>query len=277
MANNDSGIFRSAVGGFNKKDVLEYIDRATGEWNDERLLMQRKIDEGERAVSALSAVQAELAAAQTGLTDTQAELTAAQTELAALREQYAAAESEIASLRPLADEVILLRQQVSDQAEQLTAAAEKEAALTSALAAAREKADSATQEMVAAEERLNARAQEVQGLQEKLDAADTTLRQYEDVLGQSGDMQQKLDGIVRPFMENANRRASETLDGTQATVDSLLAKLGELKESVTAQQQALRQEKEENDTRLTDLLGEWLGKAQEAAQNAADRAARFFR
>ena len=208
MANKDSGIFRSAVGGFNKKDVLEYIDRATGEWNDERLLMQQKIDEGERAVSALPAVQQELAA---------------------LREQYAAAESELAALRPLADEIALLKQQVSDQTERLTASAEREAALTSELAAAREKADSATQEMIAAEERLDTRAQEVQGLQEKLDAADATLRQYEGVLGESGDMRQKLDGIVRPFMEGANRRATETLDGTQATIDSLLAKLGELK------------------------------------------------
>ena len=65
MAQN--GLFRSAMGGFNKQDVLQYIDEITAAWDAERKQLAATADEAVAARDALQIVadeaQAQAAAA----------------------------------------------------------------------------------------------------------------------------------------------------------------------------------------------------------------------
>ena len=88
------GIFRSAIGGFNKKDVLGYIDQITGEWDAERQeLTQTAAKAQEEAAMQASVAEAQaatVAAMQTQLEqlqETLAEVTATAQAVPALREQ----------------------------------------------------------------------------------------------------------------------------------------------------------------------------------------------
>lgn len=75
----EKGVFRSALGGFNKQDVLQYIDQITGEWDEERQdLLNQAVAEREQAQQQ-GAAAAEAAAA---LAEAQQQLEALRGELA---------------------------------------------------------------------------------------------------------------------------------------------------------------------------------------------------
>lgn len=256
----EKGMFRSAIGGFNKIDVLNYIDELTGNWNEERVQLEQQAQADREAAEAATAKAAELQAAHEAMT----------AELEALEE-------ELETARPLAEQVQALEAQIAQMREELSEALAQNSQLNQKLAQSEEKSQSARAEMMAAEDRLATREQELTQRNERLAALEAVVTRYEAVLGRCDGMKEHIDGIVRPFTENAHRRAEETLDNTYALVSALLVQLGELQEGIDNQKRALRQEKIESDTRLNSVLNNWFNKAKELAGTAADRATHFFR
>jgi chromosome segregation ATPase len=256
----EKGMFRSALGGFNKTDVLNYIDTLTGGWNEERVqLEQQAIADREKA---------EIAAAKAEELQTAHEAMAS--ELQAMQE-------ELEQVRPLAQQVEQLNEALAQMRAELSEALAQNSQLSNKLAQCEEKSQSARAEMMAAEDRLNTREQELTQRNERLASLESVVAQYEAALGRCDGMKEHIDGIVRPFTESAAHRAEQTLDNTYALVAALLAQLGELQEGIDKQKRALRQEKLESDAKLTGVLGNWFNKAKELAGTAADRATHFFR
>ena len=95
-------------------------------------------------------------------------------------------------------------------------------------------------------------------LNEQVATMQQTISRYEKVLGNADTAHQRADSIVRPFIEQANRQADETLDSVQAVLAGVLAQLGELQGSVDQRRQALRRCKADSDSRLSSAFGDWL-------------------
>lgn len=256
----EKGMFRSAIGGFNKADVLNYIDELTGSWNEERVQLEQQAIADREAAETAAAKAEELQAAHE-----------------AMCAELEAAEEELETVRPLAAQVQALEEQLAQMRTQLDEALAQNSQLTNKLAQSEEKTQSARAEMMAAEDRLSTREQELTQRNERLASLEAVVTRYEAVLGRCDGMKEHIDGIVRPFTESANRRAEETLDNTYALVAALLVQLGELQEGIDAQKRALRQEKTESDVKLSNVLNNWFNKAKELAGTTVDRATHFFR
>lgn len=250
----EKGIFRSAIGGFNKNDVLTYIDELTGGWNEERVQLT------EAAETARQEAQQATAAANEATERAQAAVAEAEERLAAMAQKL--------------EEVT---QQLAEMTAQRDVAVTEKAALAEELQQEQEKTRTATAEMMAAEERLQTREQEIASLGKTLDEQQEQMARYAAVLGQSDGVQGHVDGIVRPFLEDANRRASDTLQSMHTLLDAMLTQMGELKTDVETQQATLQQRKAESDARLADTLDTWMDKARQLAQDTAGRVTRFFR
>lgn len=249
----EKGMFRSAIGGFNKADVLNYIDELTGSWNEERVqLEQQAIADREKAEAATAKAE-ELQAAHDAMSN------------------------KLEEIRPLAEQAEDLAKQVAQMRAELNEAIAQNGQLTHKLAQCEEKSQSARAEIMAAEERLTIREQELTRRNERLASLEAVVAQYEAALGRCDGMKEHLDNIIRPFTDSASRRAEETLDNTYALIAALLAQLGELQEGIDTQKRALRQEKLESDAKLSNMLGNWFNKAKELAGTTADRATHFFR
>lgn len=246
-------MFRSALGGFNKADVLNYIDELTGAWNEERVQLEQQVIADREKAETAAAKAEELQAA------------------------HEAMSAELEEIRPVAEKAKELAEQVAQMRAELDEALAQNGQLTQKLAQCEEKCQSARAEMMAAEDRLSTREQELSQRNERLASLEAVVAQYESALGRCDGMKEHLDGILRPFTENAARRAEETLDNTYAIIASLLAQLGELQEGIDKQKRTLRQDKLESDAKLSGVLGNWFNKAKELAGTAADRATHFFR
>ncbi len=259
------GIFRSALGGFHKQDVLNYIDEITAGWDRERQEL-----EGAAAADRELAQQQQEEAAQAVAAKDEAvqQLADAQTENEALKARLAALEEELASLQGLPVQVSALTEEVQETAARLDGTLTENARLHEALDRETERADTATKEMMAAEERLQARESE-------LEKAKAMLEQYKALLGQAGTASRHIDGIVRPYMQDTSRRADEALENIEAALNALLGQMGKLHSDVEATRQTLRSQQSDSSNRLAAALEDWQQKVSEAATEAADT--HFFR
>ena len=228
----EKGMFRSALRGFNKNDVLTYIDSITAAWDEERQALLASAEEAQaRADAGLQQVED------------------AKAQVEQMQQQQTALQEEIEQLRSLTEEVEALRQQQQNVIEEKKAAEER---------------------LHAKEEELNARNQQLHELEERLTAC-------ESVLGRAGAIEQHMDSIVRPFIEQANRQADDTLNDMGAVLSALLSQLHELQDSVDKKRRTLQQQKAEQDNRLACVLSDWLTKAKENAEQTASLVTRFFR
>ena len=146
--------------------------------------------------------------------------------------------------------------------QEVTTAAEAAAARCRTLeqesAHAREQQQSATAEMMAAEERLSARTTQLTACEKKLADAMTRIARYEAVLGQADDMEEHLDGLVRPYLETTTNAADRTLEDTRAALEDMRLRLQQLTDELTRRQNALCNAKADTDARLQALLTTWL-------------------
>ena len=259
------GIFRSALGGFNKQDVLNYIDEITAGWDRER----QELEGAAAADRELARQQQEQAAqAVNAKDDALQQLADAQAENDALKAQLAALEKELAPLRGMPVQVSALTEEMQETAARLDGALTENARLHEALDRETERADTATKEMMAAEERLQTREKD-------LEKANTQLEQYQALLGQAGNVSRHIDGIVRPYMQETGRRTDEALENIEATLTGLLNQVSKLHSDVEATRQTLRSQQTESSNRLATALEDWQQKANDAATEAADT--HFFR
>jgi len=263
----ESGLFRSAMRGFNKQDVLQYIDEITGAWDNERHGLEQQKNE---AVQAQEAMQAQMEQAQTdkeqaieAANEASQKAQVAATQLAEVQQELYDITADLAECRSDKDEI----------AAQLEEANRRIALLEAQLTAVTNERDDAiatvadTKAQLAAldtvEEQLNDYRQQNQRQSDQIDAMQQAIARYEQVLGSAETAHEHVDGIVRPFIEQANKQADETLDSVQAVLAGLLAQLGELQGNVEQRRQALHRCKADSDSRLSAAFGDWLGQAQD--------------
>ena len=91
---------------------------------------------------------------------------------------------------------------------------------------------------------------------------------YERVVGDTDTVHEKVSGIVRPYIDQTGRQADETLSGVQATLDALLAQLGDLQNQIDQGRRNLQYQKADNDSRLAAALDEWVSSAQDISGNS---------
>ena len=270
------GVFRSALGGFHKQDVLNYIDGITAEWNEERVqlteqaeadreLAQQKTQEATEATAALEAAQAAA--------------TAAEEENKALAARLEELEAELIDLRRLPEEVRQLTEQLQEVTAQRDVAAAEKAKLTEQLHMETARANTATHEMMAAEERLEQKESELTARNSRISDLERSAAHYREVLGDAEDAGQRVGDIARPYIRQAGQKAGETLQTMQATLDSLLAQLGELQGTITQQQADLQVAMEDADSRMTQAVNAWTGSVKTTADQPAvtDGTVDFFR
>ncbi len=273
----ESGMFRNAMRGFNKQDVLQYIDEITGGWESERQKLDQQKTQAEEAQAAAQAqmeqaqADKDQAIAAAAEANQQAQVTA--TQLAEVQQELYDITADLSECRADKDEI----------AAQLEEANRRIALLEAQLAAVTNERDDAiatvadTKEQLAAlgdvEQRLTDCRQQNQRQSDQIDAMQQAIARYEKVLGSAETAHEHIDGIVRPFIEQANKQADETLDSVQAVLAGLLAQLGELQGNVEQRRQALHRCKTDSDSRLSAAFGDWLGQAHDVSASSGQ----FFR
>ncbi|MBQ9859611.1 MAG: hypothetical protein IJO76_02910 [Clostridia bacterium] len=270
----ENGIFRSALSGFNKQDVLDYIDRITAEWDAERQQLTARAEEADGRVAAAEQAAAEANAAAE---EAQKAAAAAKEQLAEVEEQLRHATGELDTKNV----TIQSMEELLQEKDSRLIAAEQE---VSALTAQRDEAISAVAEareqvanMEATARRLHETQEQLTKQSARLSALQQEIARYEAVLGSAETAQHHVDNIVRPFIEQANRQADETLDSVQAVLAGVLAQLGELQGNVDQRRQALQRCKSDSDSRLSAAFGDWMAQARQAAATKPVTDRHFFR
>lgn len=259
------GIFRSAIGGFHKGDVLAYIDRITAGWEEERQQLNQQLTQAQQQA------QEQTAAAES------ARQTAAQqaAELEALSRRSAEQAAELEALRPLQEQLEAAQDALRQTAEAQQAAQERCRVLETEVAQAKDQQQGATAEMMAAEERLNARTGELAACEQRLEGALNRIARYEAVLGQADRMESHMDGLVRPYLDKVSSSADRALSDTRAAVADIMSRLEQLADELTRRQNALCSAKADTDARLAETLSTWLQAAEESGGTPPDE--HFFR
>ena len=263
MAQN--GMFRKSFKGFNKQDVLQYIDEITAAWDAERKALAATADE---AVAARDAMQ--VAADE------------AQAQAAAAIEQQQVAETQLAEaqqkLYDTTADLTVAATTIEEMATQLEEAQRRMAQLEQELAATADERDSAIASLADAKAQLAANAGIAQQLEdnrrqasqqsEQIATMRQTISRYESVVGDADTVSEKVSGIVRPYIQKTATDADAALDNAQATIDTLLAQLDNLQSSLDASRAALKQSTADSDARVTDALDDWLTSAQNISGNS---------
>lgn len=274
------GVFRSALGGFHKQDVLNYIDGITAEWNEERqqLAQQAEADrtlaqqEQENACREQEKAQQEQRKAQ----EATAALEAAQAENAALTAHLEELETELAALRRLPEEVRQLTEHLQEVTAQLDVVLAEKAKLTEQLHMETDRANTATNEMMAAEARLQQKDKELGEKNEQLASANCTLDHYRSILGNAADAGQRVGNIARPYVQQAGQQAEGVLTDVENALSTMLLQLSELQSIVDEKKATLQTSIIETDSRLTNEVEAWIHTANEAARPSDDNVD-FFR
>lgn len=258
MAQN--GIFRTAMRGFNKQDVLQYIDEITAAWNGERTQLEQQAAAATAAAEELRAAAEQAGTRAAGAIE-QAQV--AETQLAEVQQQLYHATADLAerdrTLEELSAQLQELRGQIEALERSVTAVTAERDEAIAAVADAREQLAG----QASTEQQLEESRRQVQRQDDQIETLQKAVARYEKVLGSAETAHQRVDGIVRPFIEQANKQADETLDSVQAVLAGVLAQLGELQGSVEQRRQALHRCRRDSDSRLSAAFGDWLGQARD--------------
>lgn len=253
MAQN--GMFRNAMGGFNKQDVLQYIDGITAEWNVERETLNQQLADATNAIAAMqeqmNALAQRAAELEQRALEAEQKVQISDTQLAEVQQQLydttadlAAAQSYNEQIKTALDEaqgrIAQLEQAVIDLTEQRDEA-------IAAVADAKAQVGTVSE----LEEKLRRKDEQIEGMQQ-------AIARYEKVLGKAEEAEQRVDGIVRPLIDQANKQADDTLDKVQAALAALLTQLGEVQGNVEQRRLILQRCKEDSDSRLTAAFGDLM-------------------
>ena len=268
MAQN--GMFRNAFRGFNKQDVLQYIDEITAAWDEERKALEQQVTD---AVAAQEAMQAAADEAQAMAASAVEMQQAAQVQLAETQQQLAATAEDLSVAATTIEEMATQLEEAQRRILQLeqelaTTAAERDNAIASLADAKEQVADAqvARQQLDDCRRQLNRQDEQMAQMRQ-------TIQRYEAVLGNADTAAQKIDGVVRPFIDNASHQAANTMDDLQTAVSGIMNQLSDLMHNIEYRRQELQHSKADSDARLSAVLDEWLT----AAQGSDGQGSGFFR
>ena len=260
----ENGMFRRTFRGFHKQDVLQYIDTITAAWDEERKSLEATAEEAAAAKEALQATADEaLAQAATAAEQQQA----AEAQLAEVQQQLYETTADLAiaatTIEEMATQVEEAQRRLAQLERELTATASERDTAIASLADAKAQLAANT----ATTQQLEESRRQVGRQTEQIADMRRTIDRYEAVVGDADTVHQKVEGIVRPYIDQTGRQADQALDTVQASLDALLAQLSEVQAGIDRSRNALRQSKADNDTRLTNALDEWLAAAHDAGGN----------
>ncbi len=242
----DKGIFRSSLGGFNKQDVLNYIDSITAAWNEERLALEEKVQAATDELDTLRAQAAEsteardiaLQEAEDNRMLLQDLQEASQRQEAVYRETVENMEKELAHLRHLPE-------QINSQKEQIAALTAANEELNGRAAAESERAATATREMMAAEERLQAKEQECLALRTEKEATAASLADTTRQLRTAEEGRRLACDAARPHIDAAYRRTDDTMTDLNAALEDLMGRLAQVQGDIISKQAALEADRQQ--------------------------------
>lgn len=288
MADNNG--FRSALSGFNKRDVLEYIDRITASWEEERREKELQLEDSEKRIEqqeqATAQAQQETQAALEQVQQLQAQLAEVHTAMARLQEQLTFANKKVEActgkIKTLEDANESTSNQLDVYREQLEEATKRADSLQKTaeqLTGERDQAIAAAADArTTQEEETAARLQDLEQQLQQKEAYAASLQQENVRLQAQAQQvpfsQSDVDKLVCPLIEDCNRQTEETLNSLQDTLSSVLTQLGQMQHTVEQRRQAMHKDTAEAQNRLHTTFG-----ADDTAQphTAADPAAHFFR
>ena len=257
MAQN--GMFRNALSGFNKQDVLQYIDEITAAWDEERKALEQTAKDAVAAQEALQAAAEE-----------------AQAQAAAAVEQQQVAETQLAEaqqkLFDTTADLSVAATTIEEMATQLEEAQRRLAQLQQELAATADERDAAIAALADAKEQLadadtlrrqledNRRVTAVQN--EQMAAMRQTIQRYESVLGGVDALQEQIGGQIRPCIRQTAAAADTALENTQNFLTNMICQLDEIKSHLNGMRGDLQDSAADSDARLSAILDRWLAAAQ---------------
>ena len=258
MAQN--GMFRNAFRGFNKQDVLQYIDEITAAWDEERKALEKRAEDAETAQAAAEAAAAEAAT----------QVVAAQAQQQAVEAQLAEAQERLVNTTA---DLSVAATTIEEMATQLEEAQRRTAQLERELAATTDERDAAIASLADAKDQL-ADAQIAQrqleesrrlvsSQTEQITTMSRSIQRYESLLGDADTVAQRMDGIVRPHVDEAYRQSLASLDNAQRQIRQILTQLTELAGEVEDKSQTLARSKQDCEARLSAALDAWLAAAQD--------------
>ena len=285
----ESGIFRTSIGGFNKTDVLRYIDDLQMQAQDSLKALQEQLDQAE-----MRAKQAEEQAEQAVRRQTELE-TSFQQENTRLRLQaeensrkLTSAAQQASALESLRQENQELRKQAEEarlkqqskpalelELERLQKACvsnwkdsqrlEKEnIELRSSLEKARqqiqEEKNAATLETRKKEEEWRARMDQLQTRCAELEAANV---RYQDMVGNVGGFIVEIRALGQRFLETAYQRSSACLDTVSGVVESLEKGI----DTCQKEMEDVRRELTDQSSQAGMKLEEWVQALETIGQN----------
>lgn len=283
----DSGSFRSSMGGFNKKDVLAYIDAQQARHAEEAAQMQAELERWrqhcETAEAALTEERRSQEALRTAVNTAAEEKQALEKRVELLenaQEDYRRRAAESDDLRRenrrLAEKLEAREQQA--QAETAVRLRELTAERDALLAKIRENEASRQND----EDRLRAKLEESCGECEKWKAAG---QRYQELIGDVGSFIMEIRAMGQRFLETSYKRSESCLDALDDAVASLERQMADNRSDV----EQARQELLENSTSAGLRMEELVQALEEAADKAnqekpaslsdedKDNAAEFFR
>lgn len=276
---SDSGVFRSAIGGFHKQDVLRYIDE----------LQAAHMQELEQLEGQLAAVRTELEETKTA---NQA-LEQSEAATAATAEQKAAEwDAESAQLQRLIDEQNsanrMLRSQVQETREELEKLRSEHVPLKEQLEAAKREAASLKSrlEEAAAHEAAYARQQAaIADLKKRLSETETASRQadrrlreaetansrYAQLIGDVGSFIMEIRSMGQHVLNGAHVRGTEALAAVSGAVTLLQQQMADAALQLETAEQELARDNHGAEQRLEELA-QSLSRSADAIQSEAEPA-----
>lgn len=268
MAQN--GMFRNAFRGFNKQDVLQYIDEITAAWDQERKELEQKAEDAVAAQQAAQAAADEaqaLAAAAVELQQTaQVQLAEAQQQLASTAADLSVAATTIEEMATQLEEE---QRRMALLEQELTATASERDNAIAALADAKEQltdAQTTRQQLEECRRQLSRQEQQIAEMGQ-------TIRRYESVLGDADTAAQKVSDVIRPCIRQTADQADEALHDTQNFLTGLICQLSEMNDELSGMRGEIQKSAADSDARLSAVLNDWLS----AAQDGDGQGSGFFR
>ena len=261
MAQN--GMFRNAFRGFNKQDVLQYIDEITAAWDEERKALEKRAEDAEAAQLAAEAASlaaedeaaAQVAAAQEQLQTVEAKFTEACERLSCQANELIANSIAIEQLTTQSEEA---QRRTAQLERELAATAEERDTAIASLADATARLDDA----LLAQHQLEESRRLVNSQAEQIASMSRTIQRYEAMLGDVDSVAQRVGDIVRPHADEAYQLSTEALDSAHREIRRILAQMTDLAGDLESGCQDLQTRRQECDDRLTTALDEWLATAQ---------------
>lgn len=243
MFMEEKGVFRSALGGFHKQDVLNYIDEITAAWAEERTALTAQAEAAEQqTVQAQEALQAQQKATAEAIQQ--------------LEQQLAEATAKLAELTTAVEE-----------------AAAANAALQNRLTEVQAQAAAAAKERLAAEERLEAKGTALEKVEAQLTNQQKKLNEYAAALGHCDNVAEHVGELVRPIVQKADAQAVTALTEAEAALQNILEAIAAAHSDVLRKRQAMQNAAVQNESEIKTALQEW----QEKANKLADSTPHFFR